>query len=186
LLTARPADLRAESQNPAISPDAIAMTDGQDPNDASQLPTMSPSRPQAPGGTDEDSNRQFEIDRPAEPSALAAGSQNQPGFQGASDSGAGDGLSITPDTPHRPDEIASASSATDAPGSGPSAAGGRSDPRAGARGKSLGETTSSGSSPHRAPAWHSNGKAPSLGHTPTNGNVPDWAADLVRDYFQRD
>jgi len=184
LLTARPADLRAESQIPEISSSAIAIADLPIPIVPTQLPPVIPSRPAVPGAADAGFDRPIESQQPADSSSSAPSADNRAEFQAASYSGAGDGLSITPGSHWHLEANSSASS--DAPGFGPASAGGQSNSHAATSGHVVGDSTSAGPSVRHAPVWHSAGGAVATGRMPTNGHVPDWAADLVQDYFQRD
>src|SRR5580658_665577 len=95
LLSAHPSDLRADATDAIDAPpDAVALADPQISSDALRLAPFQDSRPGGKG-VDANSDRSFEEDQQADGAANAAGTENHAGMNGASDSGNGEGLSVT-------------------------------------------------------------------------------------------
>jgi hypothetical protein len=180
LLSAQPAELRAQESNPS---DTLAMADSSAVADPLHAAPYQESRAQASGGTDTKSDRSFENDQPMDGATTSTANSNRPGRSGSGQSGNGDGLSVTHSTFARDPEM----NGTDhQSGSGnQTAGGGNSDPGAGNENGSTG-TSSSPVATKQAPNWSGGAGTPENGSAKNNGHVPDWAGDLVRAYFQRD
>jgi hypothetical protein len=196
LLCAQPPDLRASARldsrsasnlNPSAAPDAQNLIDRSGD---------SPGRPPGAGGADQD----FERDHPTEHSTersspdstnstASADSTTGATHRSGGEAGVGAGLARTAVASHSdlgPDRGGDSAAAV-----GPSANGaGRADPTArgigpsGNSAASAGEPASARIPPWQAPQWIADRDAAKAAiHS---GRVPDSAADLVRDYFQRD
>jgi hypothetical protein len=182
LLSAHPSDLRADATDAIDAPpDAVALADPQISSDALRLAPFQDSRPGGKG-VDANSDRSFEEDQQADGAANAAGTENHAGMNGASDSGNGEGLSVTKGSFSSQDPSMKGS---DVKSAGHEIAGGGSGEGDGS-GKSNAGMTSAHSAAKQTPTWHAEGNSQASGQASANQNVPDWAADLVRGYFQRD
>jgi hypothetical protein len=191
LLIAQPPDSRAsvglEGQNALPESIPPRPQDTADQSAAGQI-----GRPPGSGGVDQDFHRNLPNDQTSvgsSDSSTAAGQSSDSARSGNGDHGEGAGMARTGARSHvalGPDSAANSASAA-----GPSAAGnGRADTWAKGSGP-VGDSVASTDThaPVDAPPW----QAPQWGadiaaarEAIRNGRVPDSAADLVRDYFQRD
>jgi hypothetical protein len=190
LFSAQPPDLRASARLDLNTPSyETAQSAAQAADDH---PAAVTSRPPGGGGADQDDNRNFAMDQASvdssEPS-LAAGQPNGNARPGNGDRGEGLG---TARTNARSRLAFGPDGSRDAVGAsaGPTAAGtGQPDAAAKGTGPS-GDSVSPAAPaqrpapPWQAPQWSADGAE---AHDQIrSGRVPDSAADLVRDYFQRD
>jgi hypothetical protein len=184
LLSTRPADARAGEASSIDTGDGLAMADSSVAADALRLAPFQNSRPRG-SGTDADSDRSFENDQPIDGATRATGNANRNGSNGAGNAGSGEGLAVTKGSfaGHIPTV---GMGGDDGISAGLDGAGGGSGTARGV-GKAPGGTSSTNLAAKRAPNWRADGQAQSSGAYPSaNQNVPNWAADLVRAYFQRD
>jgi hypothetical protein len=192
LLCAQPPDLRASARldarsapnlNPSATPDAQ--------NLVAQSVDL-PGRPPGEGGADQEFDRDHRAELPS-PDSTSSSTLVDNASNGAHRSGAqagvGAGLARTATASHT--DLSPDRGGDPAAAAGPSATGaGRADPNARGIGASGNSATSAGESasaripPWQAPQWIADTDAAKAAID--SGRVPDSAADLVRDYFQRD
>ena len=187
LLTSQPMETRA-----AI--DAVAnsqASDSQSADAADAFTLASPSASQlarflASATQSEDSQRDFWQPSVDDPAGASGGSDRRSGPRGGSDRGAGLGLAVTPASMPPIGFIWSSGVGADSVASETGGGKGRADLRA-LKGPASGGTIAPVGADGRVRAWKSDGDSAGAGHGGIGGRpVPDWAADLVRDYFQRD
>jgi hypothetical protein len=184
LLSTRPADARAGEASSIDTGDGLAIADSSVAADALRLAPFQDSRPRG-SGTDADSDRSFENDQPADGATEATGNANRNGSNGAGNAGSGEGLATTNGSFAGHVPIA-AIGGDDSKSSGQDGAGGGSGTARGTGNVPSGTCSTNLAAKH-APDWRADGKAHASGtDSSANQNVPDWAADLVRAYFQRD
>lgn len=187
LLTSQPTETRA-----AI--DAVAYSQGSDsqsPEAADAFTLANPSASQmarlwGSAMQDEDSHRDF-WQPSVDDSACASGGANRlSGPRGGSDRGAGLGLAVTSASMPPVGWIWSSGASEDSLAGQSGGGNSRPDLQA-SKGPAGGGTVVPAGADGRVRAWESDGASAGAGHGGMGGRqVPDWAADLVRDYFQRD
>jgi len=187
LLTSQPMETRA-----AIGAAANSQgSDSQSAEAADAFAVASPSASQmarlwGSAMPNEDSHRDF-WQPSVDDSASASGGADRPnGPRGGSDRGAGLGLAVTPASMPPVGFIWSSGASEDSVAGQSGGGKGRADLRA-SKGPASGGTVAPVGADGRVRVWKSDDDSAGAGHGGIGGRqVPDWAADLVRDYFQRD